>query len=159
MFHHVRPVGIKCRQNSTMSGSKVSTMRTNAICLKLVTNSSISCLRELSKYLTKKPGWGAGIRRMAVGLSIAVGLFAGSNASASTTYTVTTLDDTAGLCSGASCTTLRAALSVADGSAGNTIDLTGLSGTITLTSALPAIVQNMTITGPGENGLTISGNN
>lgn len=96
---------------------------------------------------------------MAVGLSVAVGMIAGTNAKAATTYTVTTVADSAGSCSGASCTTLRAAITVADGSAGNTIDLTGLSGTITLTSALPTITQSMVFLGPGASTLTISGNN
>ncbi len=41
-------------------------------------------------------------------------------------------------------------------SAGDTIDITA-TGTIPLTSALPAISQNVTINGPGANLLTISG--
>lgn len=41
----------------------------------------------------------------------------------------------------------------------DTISLTGVTGTITLTSALPVITSEMTIRGPGVNLLTISGNN
>jgi hypothetical protein len=40
----------------------------------------------------------------------------------------------------------------------HTITFTGLTGTITLASALPAINKSMTITGPGLSSLTISGN-
>ncbi len=38
------------------------------------------------------------------------------------------------------------------------VDMTGISGTISLTSALPAINYNTIITGPGTSSLTISGN-
>jgi hypothetical protein len=38
------------------------------------------------------------------------------------------------------------------------IDLTGVTGTITLTSALPSLTKSVTITGPGAANLTISGN-
>ena len=41
----------------------------------------------------------------------------------------------------------------------DTISMASLSGTITLTSALPNITSNMTISGPGASQLTISGNN
>jgi CSLREA domain-containing protein len=41
----------------------------------------------------------------------------------------------------------------------DTISLTGVTGTITLASALPDITSDMTISGPGPNQLTISGNN
>ncbi|MDX6576990.1 MAG: large repetitive protein, partial [Blastocatellia bacterium] len=41
----------------------------------------------------------------------------------------------------------------------DTIDLTGLSGTITLTDKLPNITSAMTFSGPGQNQLTISANN
>jgi len=97
--------------------------------------------------------------RSILSLSIAVALCAGTNVLAATTYNVGTLEDTTGTCEGSSCSTLRAAIMAAIGSAGNTISLTGLSGTITLTSALPNITQSVTITGPGSNTLTISGNN
>ncbi len=41
----------------------------------------------------------------------------------------------------------------------DTLSLTGLTGTITLGSALPAITSDMSINGPGPSQLTISGNN
>ncbi len=41
----------------------------------------------------------------------------------------------------------------------STVDMTSITGTITLTSALPAINYNTIITGPGSSGLTISGDN
>lgn len=41
----------------------------------------------------------------------------------------------------------------------DTIILTGVTGTITLSSALPEITSEMTISGPGVSQLTISGNN
>jgi hypothetical protein len=39
----------------------------------------------------------------------------------------------------------------------NTIDMTGVTGTITLTSALPSLTQDLTITGPGAGSLTLTG--
>src|SRR6185369_4947612 len=41
----------------------------------------------------------------------------------------------------------------------DTISLTGLTGTITLASALPNITADVSINGPGASQLTISGNN
>ena len=41
----------------------------------------------------------------------------------------------------------------------DTISLTGVTGTITLTSVLPGIASEMTISGPGVSQLTVSGNN
>src|SRR4029079_17581223 len=41
----------------------------------------------------------------------------------------------------------------------DTISLTGLTGTITLGSALPNITSELSINGPGASQLTISGNN
>lgn len=64
------------------------------------------------------------------------------------TIAVTTLaDDGAG--------SLRQA--IVDATAGDTLDLTGLSGTITLASEL-AIEKDLTLIGPGMNHLAISGN-
>ena len=57
------------------------------------------------------------------------------------TYTVTNLND-----SGTG--SLRAAITSANGSSGNTINFAALIGTITLASSLTAITQPMTITGP-----------
>jgi len=69
-----------------------------------------------------------------------------------TTYTVTTTDDSG---SGS----LRQAMLDAESSSGaDIIDATGVSGTITLASALPAITQDLTISGPGAANLAISGN-
>jgi predicted outer membrane repeat protein len=82
----------------------------------------------------------------------AVCLLAGAASAGASTYTVTnTLDD-------GSTGSLRWAVSQVngDGSA-DTIDLTGVSGTITLTSALPAITNSVTFSGPGASALTISG--
>ncbi len=53
--------------------------------------------------------------------------------------------------------TLRAALAAANN--GDTIDATGLSGTITLNGTALSIPTSVTITGPGASTLTISGNN
>jgi fibronectin type 3 domain-containing protein len=66
------------------------------------------------------------------------------------TYTVSTLAD-----SGAG--SLRAAIESANGDPGpSTIDFqSGLSGTITLASGLPAITRAMTIQGPGASGIAI----
>jgi CSLREA domain-containing protein len=96
-----------------------------------------------------------------------------SAAAAGNTITVNSTADAAdandGLC------TLREAITAANANTGSgaaagecvagsdtdadTISLTGLAGTITLTSALPTITSEMTITGPGATQLTISGNN
>jgi hypothetical protein len=51
---------------------------------------------------------------------------------------------------------LRDALTQANTSSGDIIPFWGVTGTIVLQSALPAITQSMTITGPGQ--LTILGN-
>jgi CSLREA domain-containing protein len=116
-------------------------VKSNVFCPKLVSDFYLFCLKKFSNCTEARLGRVASMRRVAVSLSIAVGLFSGSNALAATAYTVTTLADTTGSCSGASCTTLRAAITAANGSTGNTINFTGLSGTITLTGALPAINQ------------------
>ena len=93
-------------------------------------------------------------------------MFAGQSAMASGsahTLTVTGLNDTVGSCSGSglslNCPTLRTAIAQANLQSGSTIQFqSGLTGTIYLTSTLPAISQSVTITGPGANTLTISGN-
>jgi len=73
-----------------------------------------------------------------------------------TSLEVTSLADT--LDSG----TLRWAITQANATSGGIYDsitfASGLSGTITLTSALPAISQNLTIIGPGQGSLIIDGN-
>src|SRR5271170_1548238 len=68
-----------------------------------------------------------------------------------TTITVTTTAD-----SGTG--SLRDAITTANANAGDTINFS-VTGTITLLSTLPAITADMTITGPGANLLTVTGNN
>jgi CSLREA domain-containing protein len=86
------------------------------------------------------------------------------------TLTVNTLaDSNDGSCTVTVCS-LRDAITAANLVSGDTIDLSGLVGSITLNSALPKISANMTINGPGttvigtpttygENLLTIFGGN
>lgn len=80
-----------------------------------------------------------------------------SSAPAPTSIVVTSLADT--LDSG----TLRWAITQANATSGGIYDSitfsNGLSGTISLTSSLPAISQNLTITGTGQGSLIIDGNN
>ena len=73
---------------------------------------------------------------------------------ASTTVSAATINVTNTNDSGAG--SLRQAIT--DAASGDTIDLTGISGTITLASQL-AISKNLTINGPGAATLVISGNN
>lgn len=56
-------------------------------------------------------------------------------------------------------TTLRDAITAANGNGdgANTIDCSGVSGTISLASALPVITKNLTIDGPGADQLAVSG--
>jgi CSLREA domain-containing protein len=90
-----------------------------------------------------------------------------SNAeAASNTYTVTGTGDTPVACTGSApnlqCTTLREAITEANANgAGDTIDFqSGLTGTITLGSALPITdAGGLTINGPGAGSLKVSGNN
>ncbi|MGQ0763534.1 MAG: choice-of-anchor Q domain-containing protein [Acidobacteriota bacterium] len=75
---------------------------------------------------------------------------------AASTYTVNSLADTDdAVCDAANCT-LREAIKAANADPGSTINFT-VTGTITLTSPLPAIVTVMTINGPGASQLTVSG--
>lgn len=57
--------------------------------------------------------------------------------------------------------TLRWAIGQANATAGGIYDeiTFSVTGTIVLTSQLPTITQNLTITGPGQNNLSIDGNN
>ena len=50
---------------------------------------------------------------------------------------------------------LREAIVAANSDPGSVIDMTGLSGTISLASALPAITADTTINGPGSDQLTV----
>lgn len=126
-------------------------MNDNGLCLRFVVDFPIHCQRRLSNRTFSMPGRGAGTRRIAAVFLIAVGMLGGTNARAATYTVANTADSGTG--------SLRAAITAANGSSGNTINLSGISGTITLASTLPAITQSMTITGPGANTLTISGNN
>jgi hypothetical protein len=76
-----------------------------------------------------------------------------------TAYTVNSLADTN--TGSGTAGTLRYCITQADADVAtpHTIDLTGVSGTITLTSALPTLTKDMTISGPGASSLTISGAN
>ncbi len=77
-----------------------------------------------------------------------------SSTAEAASYTVTNTSDDG------SSGTLRWAITQANSSAGaDTIDFAnGVTGTITLTSDLPSITDDLTITGPGESSLTIDGN-
>jgi hypothetical protein len=68
-----------------------------------------------------------------------------------TVYTVTNTNDTG-------TGSLRAAITAADADLAtpHTIDLTGVSGTISLATALPSITKDMTIQGPGASTLTVA---
>src|SRR5882724_7170567 len=84
--------------------------------------------------------------------------------SAATTFTVNSTGDSAdsnlfdGVCNdGTGACTLRAAIQQANNVSGNDIITFNLSpaGIITLNTALPDITDNLTITGPGSNLLTV----
>ena len=94
----------------------------------------------------------ANVRPASAFISIAGFLFAAASPMAATTFTVTNTND-----SGTG--SLREAINSANASPGSLINFSEVSGTIMLASSLPAISQDMTITGPGANLLTISGNN
>lgn len=92
--------------------------------------------------------------RIIVAASIAlvpVAVLSSTAEAASYTVTKTSDDGSSG--------TLRWAITQANSSAGaDTIDFAnGVTGTITLTSDLPSITDDLTITGPGEANLTIDG--
>jgi len=79
--------------------------------------------------------------------------FTGLTGYAQSTYTVGTSND-----SGAE--SLRDAIIASEASPGlDFIDLTGITDTIKLVTALPTITQDLVITGPGKNLLAISGEN
>ncbi len=84
-----------------------------------------------------------------------------SAASAQTTWVVNGTGDASGttVCASSPCSTLRSAIYAANNiTSAAVIDLSGLSGTIDLTSSLPGITNsNVTIIGPGASALTISG--
>ncbi len=92
--------------------------------------------------------------RLALTISFAAFLCGLSSQSYAGTYTVTNTND-----SGAG--SLRQAIIDANTAGGaNTINFSvGTNQTITLSSALPAITSDLSITGAGSSGLTVSGNN
>lgn len=76
--------------------------------------------------------------------------------------TVTTLNDSTDTttCTGGATCSLRDAITLVDGvGSGDIIFKSGLTGTITLASALPSLIGNVNLAGPGANLLTISGPN
>jgi hypothetical protein len=99
----------------------------------------------------------------AAGLGAGASLAWAGAAQAATTYTVGTTDDTSAVGDCASDNTdcsLRQAITLANGNAGaDTIAFhTGLTGTLTLGSDLPAITDPVSINGPGAAAFTIDGN-
>ena len=108
---------------------------------------------QVSTTPTKRPA------RMAVAI-LAVACLGAAGARAATLTVNTTADSSDSSC-GSTCS-LRDAINQANSdNSGDTIQFNSSldGGTITLGSALPAINANITITGPGANLLTISGNN
>jgi hypothetical protein len=98
---------------------------------------------------------------LVAGLALSSTALFAANAQAAD-YTVTTTGDgPAAACSGTSCTTLRDALNAANGDGtADTISLSGVSGTITLTNGTLPITNNqgLAITGPGAGNLTVDAN-
>src|SRR5438067_13661342 len=88
------------------------------------------------------------------GLLLAALALAGARSAGAATFTVGNTSD-----SGAG--SLRQAILDANGAAGADTILfgSGVTGTITLTSGQLSITGDLTITGPGANRLTVSGNN
>ncbi|MGQ2924321.1 MAG: prealbumin-like fold domain-containing protein, partial [Hydrogenophaga sp.] len=93
----------------------------------------------------------------AIGLGLALWL-AGAGAALAATYTVTTVNEGIGNCTGLNCTTLRAAINTANAAAGaDTIVFSAslaAGSTVNLTSVLPVI--NSQITLDGDNRITLS---
>jgi hypothetical protein len=103
-------------------------------------------------------------KQLAAGTGVTVGatLLMGGAAQAAT-LTVGSTNDTTGAtdCAVATNTdcTLRDAITDANGAPGSTIGFrSGLSGTITLGSTLPAVFVPLTISGPGAGQITVDGN-
>lgn len=106
------------------------------------------------------------MRRSALALAVVVGsvVTLAWEPALATTITVNSLNDpgSAGIC------TLRDAIAAADtdtavngctaGSGADTIDLTGVTGTITLTAGELQTSTDITINGPGASQLAIDGN-
>ena len=91
---------------------------------------------------------------------VAVCLMTGTRrVSGAAIFTVTNTGDNGGVnpAPGAGTGTLRQAIIDANATAGaDTINFQGVSGSITLAAALPAITEGLTIDGPGANGVTVS---
>jgi hypothetical protein len=111
--------------------------------------------------------WSAGYRPpllVAFGVLIVSGIIAASDTATpvyAATFTVNETDESLsdGVCD--DICTLFDAITESQNSNGPTVDLvdlTGVSGTITLTQALPEITENLTIGGPGSDVLTIDAN-
>jgi hypothetical protein len=90
------------------------------------------------------------MRLRLVSVTIAISLMA-SDAQAATFTVTTTQDNAPG--------SLRDAVQLANTSGGVDVIMIATSGTVTLLSPLPPITESATITGPGTDLLTISGNN
>ena len=89
-------------------------------------------------------------------LFLALGLARGAWADTLSVNTTADSIDAAGSCGSGVCS-LRDA--IAQAGAGDTVDATGVAGTITLLNGELTIGQDLTITGPGEAVLAVSGNN
>ena len=93
---------------------------------------------------------------------VALGLVTGTRRVSAATFTVTNTGDNGGVnpAPGAGTGTLRQAIVDANAAAGaDTINFAaGVTGTVTLSSALPQITESVTISGPGADVLTVSGN-
>ena len=89
------------------------------------------------------------MRKLTFGVFVSLTLFAARPAAAQT-VTVTTTSD----CTG--CGSLRDAINAVNAGTANIIDATGVTGTITLGSVLPAIVNAVTLNAPSAGTLTIN---
>jgi len=94
--------------------------------------------------------------KLLCGLLLAASLLVPTRAARAATWTVSGTGDDSGTaaCTGGVCPTLRDAITTA--AAGDSINLSSLSGAITLTTGSElAISQNLSITGPGANKLAV----
>lgn len=96
-------------------------------------------------------------RQFAIAATITTALALAPTASAADFVVNTLVDENNGVGTGG--VSLREAIDAANSAGGDDTITFSVTGTITLTSALPAITTNMAIDGPGAANLTISGNN